>query len=132
MGTPNLVRGYVAPAETFPVYFAAPDTSWKYVAATGGITNTSDVVLKTAAGAGKKNYLSSLQAVNADPQVATEIVVKDGSTVIWRGYLGPSPQLPIVPFTFNPPLQSSANAALNFACITTASKTYVNAQGYSK
>lgn len=37
---------------------------WSYVAAAGGITNTSDVTLVAAAGAGKSNYLSSIQLHN--------------------------------------------------------------------
>lgn len=106
---------------------------WKYAALTGGITDTADVVLKTAAGASLYNTLNSLQFVNKAAAVSTEVVVKDGSTVIWRGWAPQSTaavtQLPTVQIYFDPPLQSSANTALNFACITTASATYVNAQG---
>lgn len=109
-------------------------SDWRYPALAGGITDTSDVVLKAAAGPGFINTLGSLQIVNAAAGVNTEVVIKDGSTVIWRGYAPASialvTQLQMVPITFDPPLYGSTNTALNFACITTASKTYVNAQGW--
>lgn len=104
-----------------------PENEWQYAAASGGITNTSDVVLQAAAGAGIKNYLTGLSVANASA-TATEVVVKDGSTVIWRSYVAANLQLKDIPFPT--PLQSTANAALNVACITTGTQTYVNAQGY--
>lgn len=104
-----------------------PENEWQYAAASGGITNTSDVVLQAAAGAGIKNYLTGLSVANASA-TATEVVVKDGSTVIWRSYVAANLTLKDIPFPT--PLQSTANAALNVACITTGTQTYVNAQGY--
>jgi len=102
---------------------------WSYAAGSGGITNTSDVVLKAAAGIGRSNYLVSLQVVNSHASVATEVVVKDGSTVIWRAEFA---ALGLVPtnIVFERPLIGSQNTALNAACVTTGSKTYINAQGY--
>lgn len=106
---------------------------WAYAAASGGIQDTSDVAIKAAAGVGRCNYLSSIDLMNSDVSVATEVVVKDGSTVIWRTYL---PALAAstapVPFTreFDPPLAGSRNTALNVACITTSAQVYVNAQGF--
>jgi len=35
-----------------------PENEWQYAAASGGITNTTDVVLQAAAGSGIKNYLT--------------------------------------------------------------------------
>jgi hypothetical protein len=104
-----------------------PENEWQYAAASGGITNTSDNVLIAAAGAGIKNYLTGLSVANASA-TATEIVVKDGSTVIWRGYLAANAALNKI--SFQTALQSTANTALNVACITTGTQTYVNAQGY--
>ena len=102
-------------------------TSWSYAAASGGITNTSDVAIKAAAGAGVRNVIRTLGVINRSA-TATEVVVKDGSTVIWRMEFGQSEGIQV---TFDPPLIGTANTALNVACITTASKTYVNAQGYT-
>lgn len=105
-----------------------PENEWQYAAASGGITNTSDVVLQAAAGAGIKNYLTGLTLANASA-TATEVVVKDGgSTVIWRMYLAAN--APIQNIKFITPLQSTANTALNVACITTGTQTYISAQGY--
>lgn len=104
-----------------------PENEWQYAAASGGIVNTSDVVLQAAAGAGIKNYLTGLSVANASA-TATEVVVKDGATVIWRSYVAANLTLKDIPFPT--PLQSTANTALNVACITTGTQTYVNAQGY--
>ena len=105
-----------------------PENEWQYAAASGGITNTSDVALVAAQGAGIKNYLTGLSVANANA-TASEIVIKDGaSTVIWRMYLAAN--APIQSIRFSTPLQSTANTALNVACITTGTQTYVNAQGY--
>jgi len=104
-----------------------PENEWIYAAASGGITNTTDVALVAAQGAGIKNYLTGLSVANASA-TATEVVVKDGSTVIWRMYLAAN--APIQGIKFVTPLQSTANTALNVACITTGTQTYINAQGY--
>ena len=105
-----------------------PENEWQYAAASGGITNTTDVALVAAQGAGIKNYLTGLSVANANA-TASEIVIKDGaSTVIWRMYLAAN--APIQSIKFVTPLQSSANTALNVACITTGTQTYINAQGY--
>ena len=105
-----------------------PENEWQYAAASGGITNTADNVLIAAAGANIKNYLTGLSVANANA-TASEIVIKDGaSTVIWRMYLAAN--APIQSISFSTPLQSTANTALNVACITTGTQTYINAQGY--
>ena len=105
-----------------------PENEWQYAAQSGGITNTSDVAIVAAAGANIKNYLTGLSVANANA-TASEIVIKDGaSTVIWRMYLAAN--APIKSIIFSTPLQSSANTALNVACITTGTQTYVSAQGY--
>ena len=105
-----------------------PENEWQYAAASGGITDTANVVLQAAAGANIKNYLTGLSVANANA-TASEIVIKDGaSTVIWRMYLAAN--APIKSIIFSTPLQSSANTALNVACITTGTQTYINAQGY--
>jgi hypothetical protein len=106
---------------------------WSYAAASGGIEDTADVAIKAAAGAKRYNYLNGLQLMNRDASVGTEVVIKDGSTVLWRTYLAPvltgSAPVPIS-VSFNPPLVGSNNTALNVACITTSAQVYVNAQGF--
>lgn len=107
---------------------ASAASSWNYAGVTGGITDTSDVTVKAAAGAGIRNYMTSIQYANTG--VASEIVVKDGSTVIWRGY-APATTGAQSQIAFDPPLRGTANTALNVAMITTASATRVSAQGYT-
>jgi len=111
--------------------YSIPNLDWAYAAASGGITNTSDVVLIAAGAAGIRNYLTGISIQNASATIATEVVVKDGATIIWRGYVGTSALLnSAVGVTFPTPLKTTAATALNVACITTGSAVYVNAQGY--
>jgi|GEM_PF-3567411 len=101
---------------------------WSYAAAAGGITNTSDVTLKAAPGAGKAIYVTSVQVHNTSATV-TEVVLKSGSTVLWR-YSASAASGPIA-VVFSHPLIVANNTALTAACLTTATVTYVNAQGYA-
>lgn len=111
--------------------YAVPELDWSYAAAAGGITNTTDVAIKAAAGAGVRNYLTSISVTNASATIATEVVIKDGATIIWRGFVGTQALLnSAVNVTFPTPLKSTANTALNVACITTGAAVYVNAQGH--
>lgn len=104
-------------------------TSWSYAAGSGGIADTSDVTLVAAAGANKSNYLKAMQIINKDASVGTEVVVKDGSTVIWRGF-APAAMITSNNIVFEIPLSSSPNTALKAAAITTSAELYINAQGY--
>lgn len=107
--------------------FALADSDWSFAPAAPAIT-VADVVLKAAGAAGIRNYVTGVQMVNSSATVATEIVIKDGLTVIWRGFAAIGAILNIV---FPSPLRGTAATALNFACITTGANVYVNAQGYS-
>lgn len=106
-----------------------PLAPWSYAAASGGITDTSDVTLAAAPGAGKSNYLTGIQVMNSSA-TATEVVIKSGSTVLWRAKFGASMIQP-VNIEFTRPLIAANNTALTAACITTATVTYINAQGYA-
>lgn len=107
---------------------AIPQNTWLYAAASGGIVNTTDVAVKAAAAAGISNYVSAIQLRNNNA-VATEFVIKDGSTVIWRTGL-PASMAGSMDFTFTPPLRGTAATAVNVACITTGAAVYANVQGY--
>lgn len=109
--------------------FQIPELEWSYASAAGGVINTTDVVLAAAAGAGLRRYITSMQLKNINA-TATEVVLKDGSTVIWRGHVSASMGT-TEEIIFSNPIKTSANAALNFACITTAAQVYVNAQGHT-
>jgi hypothetical protein len=107
--------------------FSIPEGDWTF-AITTPITATADTALKAAGAAGIRNYLTGIQIQNTGT-VATEVVIKDGATVIWRGY-APATMTVVADMTFPTPLRTTAAAALNFACITTGANVYVNAQGY--
>ena len=107
--------------------YTIPELEWNYASAAGGVVNTTDVVLGAAAGAGLRRYIVSMGLSN-NSATATEVVLKDGATIIWRGHLPAN--APNLHIDFGTPLRTTANAALNFACITTAAAVYVNAQGY--
>ena len=104
-------------------------TPWLYGAASGGITDTSDVTLVAAPGAGRANYLTSLQICNTSV-TATEVVIKSGTTVLWRCKVGVSMITP-AHIEFLRPLIAANNTALTAACITTGTATYIDAQGYT-
>lgn len=104
-------------------------SDWSYAAASGGITGTSDVALQ-AANAGQRHFLTSLQVKNSHTSTATEVVVKDGSTVIWRMHCSAAATEPAC-VIFDPPLVGTKNTALNVACVTNSTATYVNAQGFT-
>lgn len=71
------------------------------------LINTTDVVLRAAAAAGIRNYVTSIDTRNAHATVATEVVIKDGATVIWRQLL-PAAMAAPVEITFRTPLRGTA------------------------
>ena len=108
--------------------YAITPKHFQYAAASGGEVGTADVAIKAAGAAGVRNYVTSVDIVNQHASVDTETVIKDGATVIWRGYCragggGYS-------IVFPTPLRGTAATAMNFANITTGAKVYVNARGY--
>lgn len=110
--------------------YALPGATWSYAAASGGITNTTAVTIKAAAGAGIRNYIAHLDVVNAHATVSTEVVIRDGAagTVIWRGYCMAAGGGYSIDFVN--PLRGTANTLLEVAAITTGAAVYVNATGF--
>ncbi len=105
-----------------------PELEWSYASAAGGVISTTDVIVAAAAGAALRRYICSMQLSN-NSAVATEVVLKDGAAIIWRGHLPAN--APMAEIIFENPLRTTANTALNFACITTGAAVYFNAQGYT-
>lgn len=111
--------------------YAIPASTWGYAAASGGITDTTGVTAKAAAGAGVRNYITAVQVINGHASVNTDVQIRDGAsgTVLWRGFAqagggGVSAE-------FNPPLRGTANTLVQVACGTTGTATYFNLQGYT-
>jgi hypothetical protein len=107
--------------------YSIPEGDWSTPAA-GVTSTTADVILKAAGAAGIKNYLTAIQVANTNA-TATEIVIKDGSSVIWRCYAPAN--FSMTNIIFPSPLKTTAATALNFACVTAGASVYVSAQGYS-
>lgn len=105
------------------------EAPFSFAGATGGIINTADVPIAAAGGAGVRNFLCSIWFKNM-AAVASEIVIKDGATIIWRGHVSASMTFGEY-LQFSPPLKGTANTALNVALLTTATATIVSAQGYT-
>lgn len=130
VGSGDVVRALATLLGKQVVYpYAIPAETWQYAGPTGGITDTADDAIQAAGGAGVRHYVTSLTVVNSHATVSTEVVVKDGSTVIHRGYAAAAGGG--YALTFPTPLRGTAATALNVACITTGSATVVSASGFS-
>lgn len=126
-------RGDANGAVTQP---ALSSTFWNYAAVSGGIvSSTADVAVKAAGGASVRNYVCTIDISHALLSAASEVVLKDGATTIWRGLVqtaatdvgGGAGKV-----TFAPCLRGTANTAVNFAMITSATGgVYVNLTGYT-
>ena len=112
-----------------------PENEWSYVAASGGITNTTTPVdIAGGAGSGVRNYITSLQVSSDTLGTATEVVIQDGvaGAVLWRVKIGTAGTVGIQDIRFHPPLRGSSNTLLQVACVTATGtgSIYLNAQGY--
>ncbi|MCX7369856.1 MAG: hypothetical protein NTX90_13370 [Alphaproteobacteria bacterium] len=108
---------------------ALPEVPWFYVSAAGGIVNNTALQVRAAAGAGLRNYVQAIQLTNANA-VATEFLILDNVTPLWRGFL-PASNASTFDFEFIVPLRGTANTILNVQCVTTGAQVYANLQGYS-
>jgi hypothetical protein len=112
---------------------AASDNFWSYAAASGGIDNSSTAVtIRTAAGAGLRNYITSLQIAHATLGATTELAIRDGAagTVIWRTILHTT-ALGTFNVQFPVPLRGTANTLLEVVTLTAVTgDVLVNAQGF--
>jgi hypothetical protein len=110
--------------------YAMPASTWSYAAASGGIVNTTGVTAKTAAGAGIRNYITSIQVINGHASVDTDVQIRDGAagTVLWRGFAKSGGGG--ISCKCDPPIRGTANTLVEIACGTTGSAVYVNLQGF--
>lgn len=106
--------------------YSIPELDWQVAPA--AIAVTTDQVMKAAGAAGIRNYMTAINMKNVGA-TATEVVVKDGATVIWRNYL-PANMVTADTFNFPTPLRGTAATAMNFAALTAGANIYMSAQGY--
>lgn len=107
--------------------YALPGASWSY-ASPSAVTDTADDEAKAAV-ASTRHYITGVQVFNGHDTTGTEVVIKDGSTVLWRGWAEQTGGGAAA--RFDPPLRGTANTAVNVANITNSSSTYFNLQGFS-
>ena len=110
--------------------------TWRYSAAAGGITNTTTAVtVKAAAGAGVRNYVSSMQCTSDALGAATELAIRDGAAgpVIWRGKINTAGWIDGAEITFSPALRGTANTLVEIVTLTASvtGSVYCNLQGYT-
>lgn len=114
--------------------FTIPEAQWSYAAASGGITNTTTAVtVRAAAGAGLRNYITSMQLNHNVLGAATEFVIRDGAggAVLFRVGLNTEALAP-VGITFPVPLVGTANTLLEIVTLTAVTGgVFVNLQGYA-
>lgn len=111
--------------------YALPGQSWSYAAASGGITTTTGVTAKAAAGAGIRNYVTRAQIINGHATQGTDVQIRDGAsgTVLFRGYAVAAGGG--VSAKFDPPLRGTANTLIEVAAGTAGAAVYFNLQGYT-
>jgi len=112
---------------------SVPELEWSYVAASGGILNTTTAVTIKANVSSLRNYITSLQVQSEPLTNATELAIRDGAggTVLWRIKI-PTTGLDLKQIKFDDPIKSTANTLLEVVTLTASGTgaVYVNAQGY--
>lgn len=109
------------------VTFAIAGTTISGVSA--ALTTTADTQVIAAAGAGVRNYITHFVVFNSHASVATQVNIKDGATTIYSVYVTAAGGQ--VSITLPVPIRTTANTALNAACVTTGSNVIVSASGYT-
>lgn len=132
--TADLIATLVGALITKP--YTIPEGEWSYAAANLGIVNTTTAVtIKTAAGAGIRNYITSLDIMAEALGTATELAIRDGAggTVLWRTKIGTGGLTSGRSIEFPVPLKGTANTLLEVVTLTASGTgaVYVNAAGYA-
>ena len=101
----------------------------RYAAGAGGITDTNAVEAIPSPGSGRRIYIGSVQAVNADGTTVTEVTLEasPSGTVLHRFHLGTSGGGYAA--TFSPLIRVPEGEALQVHALS-AAQVYVNVQGW--
>jgi hypothetical protein len=112
--------------------FGSAENDWVYPADAGGITTQTAINFKAAPAAGLRNYITGI-TIGADPLgAATELVVREGSTILFRIKI-PVTGLITSNYIFPTPLRNPTAATVLTVATLSSPATgaiYFNAQGY--
>lgn len=116
--------------------YAVAELDWSYAAAASGIVNTTTAVtIKTAAGAGIKNYITWIDIEAEALGAATEVAIRDGAggAVLWRTKIGTGGLLGGRAIQFPSPVGGTANTLLEVVTLTASvtGAVYFNAGGFT-
>lgn len=127
-----LVASYGGTSPVLPVAvlshpnIPAGGTPWKYLPPSGGIINAVAQTIKASGGSGTYGYICSFQILN-NSATETEVIVSSDAGNIWRGITNAKGFQSV---NFAAPQSAGNNNNLYVQCVTTATQTYFNAQGY--
>ena len=117
----NLIADLVGKLITLP--YASPEN---FLSGTASATDTSDTAVLAAAGAGVRNYVTSIVVHNASSTDAY-VTIKDGATA---RLVIPAPAKSGATHTLPVPLRGTANTAVNFAASAAITTMHVSTVGY--
>jgi hypothetical protein len=92
------------------------------------MTATDDNTVIAAQGAGNCIYVTDILVTNGHASVGTYVVIKNDTTIIYKGYAAAGGGGFVI--SFRTPIRLTANKALKAANLTDASETVVSASGY--
>lgn len=124
----NLMTRPAFPGDPIMVTVSNSESDWSYTAASNLTVNTAVEV--QAAQAGKTLYVSSVQFLNSS-LISTEVQIRSGTTVLWRGQ-APASMSGMFQGYFARPLRGLLGANINVILLTVSSNTMMNVQGFSR
>ena len=111
---------------TRPTKHLSADSAWSYVPVSGGIVNSTPVIVRAATNPYHRSLVLAAELSNGGA-TGTEVLILDGSTALWRGWLAPGASESV---SFDPPLRGSASAAVNVSLsAASGAAVYANLRG---
>ncbi len=128
--TADILSSLLGKLVTLP--YTIPANTWVYAAPAGGLVSQTAVTVKSAAGSGIRNYVTSVQIINSHQTISTEIMILDGAagTVLWRGWAQAAGGG--ISCKFDPPLRGTADTLLEVDEVTATGTAglLINLQGF--
>jgi len=97
---------------------------------TSAITGTTNTEVIAAQGSGVRIYVTHVLVTNSHASVGTVVHIKSADDIIYTGFAAPGGGGFAISFGDKVPLRSGVNEAINAACVTTGSNTFVSVNGF--